>query len=213
MGDVPVRSIKGRSKVGTTCKHCSTIENFIFKSLPRVLDQFPFGSLLCNEHHHRIRIANKLRKNKYIKVYEEMSSLADINSSTWSCEILVVDNIRSKGFILHPKIRLEIGKLLVHNLKILMRKKDKFIVKLLRVIKQNIKSKMFKMWVYASGLEGHFLNLSENFYSIFTKLHLNFKKSFIQYLIVFVKGILCLKKTVLTIRFYKLIFFIITNFK
>jgi len=61
VGDVaPVRGTKGRSRDGNRCRHCSTNENYVFESLPHVLGQCSFGSLLRNERHNRIRtiIAN-----------------------------------------------------------------------------------------------------------------------------------------------------------
>lgn len=72
VGDVAsVRGIKGWFKDGICCRHCSINENFIIETLPYVLGQCPFGSLLCNDRHYRIRtviICDEFRKNSNWKI-------------------------------------------------------------------------------------------------------------------------------------------------
>jgi hypothetical protein len=109
VGDVaPVRGIKGRSKDGIRCRHCSTNENFIIETLPHVLGQCSYGSLLRNDRHHRIRtiIADEFRKNKQLEVFEEVTSVADCGSIR-RCDIIILDRSKNKGMIIDPTIRFE----------------------------------------------------------------------------------------------------------
>lgn len=109
IGDVaPVRGIKGRSKDGNRCRHCSTNENFSFESLPHVLGQCSFGSLIRIERHNRIRtiIANEFRKKPNLEVFEEVTSVAD-KGSIRRCDIIIIDKSKQTGMILDPTVRFE----------------------------------------------------------------------------------------------------------
>jgi hypothetical protein len=104
----PVRGVHGRSKDGIRCRHCSTTENFVVETLPHVLGQCPFGALLRNQRHHRIRtlIANEFRKNIEVEVYEEVTAIAN-EGSIRRGDIIIIDKKKNSGLILDPTIRFE----------------------------------------------------------------------------------------------------------
>ena len=87
----PVRSLHGRSKDGVQCRRCSGTENFVVETLPHVLGQCPYNSLLRNTRHHTIRkmIADQFRK-KGLEVYEEVMGVED-NGSIRRSDIIVLD--------------------------------------------------------------------------------------------------------------------------
>lgn len=87
-----VREIKGRSKDGICCRHCSIDENFIVETLPYILGKCPFGSLLRNDRYHRIRtaiIADEFRKNSKLEVLKELTSVRIVVRGLWRGEILL----------------------------------------------------------------------------------------------------------------------------
>lgn len=66
VGDLaPVRSIPGRYMDGIQGRRCSTAENVVVETLPYVLGQCPFGSVIRNHRHGSIRalIVSAYRKN------------------------------------------------------------------------------------------------------------------------------------------------------
>ena len=100
----PVRAIHGRSLDGTRCRHCSEKE-----TLAHVLGFCPFGELLRNNRHHRIRskIAASLLERNF-ETYEEVHCIAE-NGSSRRVDILTIDRKNKSGFIVDPTVRFEIN--------------------------------------------------------------------------------------------------------
>jgi hypothetical protein len=105
---VPVRVLHGRSQDNNRCRRsCGEYE-----TLAHVLGSCPFGELLRNVRHHKIRsiIAQALKdKHKCWEVYEEVHCLAS-DGSTRRVDILALDKSNSKAYVLDPTIRFETNK-------------------------------------------------------------------------------------------------------
>lgn len=80
-------------------------------------------------------------------------SVAD-NGSILRCEIIVIDQIKSKGIILDPTVSFEISTALL----IRYDKKWKFTIQQLHFIKNIYKSKYFQVTIYLFALVEDFLN-------------------------------------------------------
>lgn len=112
VGDLaPVRAIPGRYMDGIQCRRCSTAENVVVEIFPHVLGQCPFGAVIRNHRHGRIRalIVNAYRK-KYLELNEKVTALTNKVSIKRS-SIIVWNTKRNSSLILDPTIELDKSKI------------------------------------------------------------------------------------------------------
>ncbi|CAL8113238.1 unnamed protein product [Orchesella dallaii] len=97
---VPVRVLHGRSQGSVRCRRCN--ENV--ETLGHVLGICPYGELLRNERHHRIRrmLADELRNINY-EVYEEVPTLDR------RIDIIAIHHDTETALVLDPTIRMEMS--------------------------------------------------------------------------------------------------------
>ncbi|KAJ4439261.1 hypothetical protein ANN_07381 [Periplaneta americana] len=94
----------GRTQDNNHCRRChSEVE-----TLAHVLGSCPFGEILRNSRHHKIRsvIATCLKSNGYT-TYEEVHGIADTGSHR-HIDIITFKPGETKGYILDPTIRFDI---------------------------------------------------------------------------------------------------------
>ncbi|KAJ4448029.1 hypothetical protein ANN_10041 [Periplaneta americana] len=99
----PVRALPGRSQNGTHCRHCRSEK----ETLAHILGACPYGELLRNSRHHKIRslLASALRGKNY-QVEEEVHGLST-NGSTRRIDIIAIPTRSTSGFIIDPTVRME----------------------------------------------------------------------------------------------------------
>ncbi|CAL8143772.1 unnamed protein product [Orchesella dallaii] len=97
---VPVRVLHGRSQGSVRCRRCN--ENV--ETLGHVLGICPYGELLRNERHHRIRrmLADQLRNLNY-EVYEEVPTIDR------RIDIIAIHHDTETALVLDPTVRLEMS--------------------------------------------------------------------------------------------------------
>ena len=98
-----VRSLPGRSQDGSLCRRCHRE----YETLAHVLGACPYGEVLRNSRHHRVRsmMAQALRDEGYT-VYEEVPGLANSGSNR-RIDIIAFKPPSKNGFILDPTVRFE----------------------------------------------------------------------------------------------------------
>ena len=98
-----VRAVPGRSQDGTLCRRCRREK----ETLAHVLGFCPYGQLLRNSRHHKIRslIADELRMKNF-HVHEEVHGLAS-TGSTRRIDIIAYEPNSKKGYIIDPTVRFE----------------------------------------------------------------------------------------------------------
>ena len=98
-----VRTVPGRSLDGNLCRRCNREK----ETLGHVLGSCPYGEILRNARHHKLRsfIAEQLRRKGYT-VYEEIHGIAT-QGSTRRIDILAFQPNSTKGYIIDPTIRFE----------------------------------------------------------------------------------------------------------